>query len=107
MARPPDIFRRGKSGRDRHARHAASLIVDATFALRDLALARYGPARLWDFKVAADIERGEFKEVLQGYTPPPFRSRRCIPRPRHLSPGGARFRRLGARYRWHGNVVLG
>jgi DNA-binding transcriptional LysR family regulator len=49
--------------------------------------------------VAANIERGELKEMLQGYTPPPVSVSVVYPSSRHLSPGGARFRRLGARYR--------
>jgi LysR family transcriptional regulator for bpeEF and oprC len=69
----------------------ATLIVDETFALRDLALAGYGLVRLGDFNVSASIERGELKEVLQDYTPPPVPVSVVYPSSRHLSPAVRAF----------------
>jgi LysR family transcriptional regulator for bpeEF and oprC len=69
----------------------ATLIVDETFALCDLALAGCGLVRLGEFNVAASIGRSELREVLRDYVPPPVAVSVVYPPSRHLSPAVRAF----------------
>jgi LysR family transcriptional regulator for bpeEF and oprC len=69
----------------------ATLIVDETFALCDLAVAGFGLVRLGEFNVAAGIRRGDLKEVLRDYVPPPVAVSVVYPPSRHLSPAVRAF----------------
>lgn len=67
------------------------LVVDETFALRDLATAGFGLARLSDFIIADNVRRGELKEVLGAYVPEPVPVSVLYPSSRHLSPAVRAF----------------
>lgn len=63
-----------------------SLVVDETFALRDLASAGFGLARLSDFIIADHVRRSELREVLGSFVPEPVPVSVLYPSSRHLSP---------------------
>lgn len=69
----------------------ATLSVDETFALCDLAYAGCGLIRIGDFNVAANIARGELNEVLREFAPPPVPVSILYPPSRHLSPAVRAF----------------
>lgn len=69
----------------------ATMIVDETFALCDLALSASGLVRLGYFNITKCVEQGRLKEVLRPYAPPPVAVSILYPPSRHLSPAVRAF----------------
>lgn len=63
-----------------------SLVIDETFALRDLGVAGFGLIRVADFTASGSIRRGELSEVLAAHSPEPVPISALYPSSRHLSP---------------------
>lgn len=82
----PDGWTFSEGGASTTMTMRTGLVVDETFALRDLATAGFGLARLSDFIVADAVKRGGLREVLGSYSPEPVPVSVLYPSSRHLSP---------------------
>lgn len=82
----PDGWTFNEGGASTTMTMRTGLVVDETFALRDLATAGFGLARLSDFIIADTVKRGDLREVLGSYSPEPVPVSVLYPSSRHLSP---------------------
>lgn len=70
---------------------APSIIVDETFALKDLALAGYGLVRISDFMIRDELRSGALREVLPHTAPAPVPIWLLYPSSRQLAPAVRAF----------------
>lgn len=87
----PDGWTFAEDGNPKTIHLKTALVVDETFALRDLATAGFGLARLSNFIVADSVRRGELREVLDSYSPEPVPVSVLYHSSRHLSPAVRAF----------------